>query len=56
MYLEVRDDVAALIFAQRRADALNIDVRDGDPAFQRAFERLIDHMPVTHGLGQAINP
>ena len=40
MYVEVRDDVAALIFAQRRADALNVDVRDGDPAFQLAFERL----------------
>jgi signal transduction histidine kinase len=40
MYLEVRDDVAALIFAQRRADALNLDVRDGDTAFQQAFERL----------------
>src|SRR5271155_3556406 len=36
MYLEVRDDVAAMIFAQRRADALNLDVRDGDIAFQQA--------------------
>jgi len=40
MYLEVRDDVAALIFAQRRADALKVDVKEGDPAFHRAFERL----------------
>jgi signal transduction histidine kinase len=40
MYLEVRDDVAALIFAQRRTDALNADVNSGDPAFQQSFERL----------------
>lgn len=40
MYLEVRDDVAALIFAQRRDDAFAMDVKDGDPAFQQAFERL----------------
>ena len=40
MYLEVRDDVAALIFAGRRDDAFSMDVKDGDPAFQRAFERL----------------
>jgi signal transduction histidine kinase len=40
MYLEVRDDVAALIFAGRREDAFNMDVKAGDPAFQQAFERL----------------
>ncbi len=39
-YLEVRDDVAALIFAGRRHDAFQMDVKDGDPAFQQAFERL----------------
>jgi signal transduction histidine kinase len=40
MYLEVRDDVAALIFAQRRTDALNADLQEGDPAFQKAFGQL----------------
>ena len=40
MYLEVRDDVAALILAGRRDDAFRMDVEDGDPAFQQAFERL----------------
>lgn len=39
-YLEVRDDVAALIFAGRRDDAFHMDVAAGDPAFQEAFERL----------------
>lgn len=39
-YLEVRDDVAALIFAGRREDAFHMDVAEGDPAFQQAFERL----------------
>lgn len=39
-YLEVRDDVAALIFAGRRDEAFHMDVADGDPAFQQAFERL----------------
>src|SRR5579862_5614053 len=40
MYLEMRDDVAALIFANRRQDAFQVDSNEGDPAFQQAYDRL----------------
>ncbi len=40
MYLEMRDDVAALVLAGRRQDAFQADLNEGDPAFQESYERL----------------
>ena len=39
-YLEVRDDVVALAFANRRPEAASLDLLDGDPAFEQARDRL----------------
>ena len=39
-YLEVRDTEAALIYGNRTKEAFQTDLRDGDPAFRRAFGNL----------------
>ena len=38
-YLEVRDTEAALTFADRREEAFQTDLNQGDPSFRRAYER-----------------
>ncbi len=39
MYLEMRDDVAALVLAGRRQDAFQADLNEGYPAIQESYER-----------------